>query len=452
MVAKKGSQTSVLDDFFSKGVLAVAVIRARKNKVGEVTGYKVVVTLGRDERNRKVYVSTTIPSPGLTPKKEEKEVRRIAEEWEHEQREAYAASQSKLKDRSRKKRITVAEFIDEVWMEQHVKDGKHVPNTVAFYEYMSSDIKAYFGDKKLVDVSKGDILEYLRYLRNDAKTANGKKYSAATVKHHFNTIRNILEFAVYIEYRMDNPCKMLKKTDKPQNEDREIDFLEEENAIRFMACLDSEKEKAYWERRNDSYLMWKTMANIMIVTGLRRGELVGLQWGDLDKGRMMLSIRRNVTIDTSQKGDKSPKKKIHVGETKGKKIRRVPISTYLIGLLDELRQEREQDYKEVGKDGYIFCRFGDQKLPMYPTNPTRMVRKFIERHGLPDVSPHDLRHTAASLAIQSGANVKEIQKLLGHKDAATTLKFYAGISEKAQRETIDGIEGILRKPKDTGSC
>ena len=81
---------------------------------------------------------------------------------------------------------------------------------------------------------------------------------------------------------------------------------------------------------------------------------------------------------------------------------------------------------------------------MYPTEPTRMVSKFIKRHGLPNVSPHDLRHTAASLAIQSGANVKEIQALMGHKDAATTLKFYAGISEKAQRDTIEGIEGILR--------
>ena len=75
------------------------------------------------------------------------------------------------------------------------------------------------------------------------------------------------------------------------------------------------------------------------------------------------------------------------------------------------------------------------------------MRKYIKRHELPNMSPHDLRHTAGSLAIQSGANVKQIQQLLGHKDATTTLKFYTGITEKAAKETVNGIENILRPTK-----
>ena len=72
------------------------------------------------------------------------------------------------------------------------------------------------------------------------------------------------------------------------------------------------------------------------------------------------------------------------------------------------------------------------------------MRKFIKRHKLPDMSPHDLRHTAASLAIENGASIKEIQVLLGHKDPSITLKFYAALSERAQQKTVEGIEGKIR--------
>lgn len=426
----------------------VAVIRERKDKNGVVTGYKVVVTLGRDDHNKKVYVSTTIQRPeGLTPKKEEKEIRRLADEWEHEQRELYELNKSALKDKADKKRITLREFIDDIWIKKHVQDGTHTPETVAFYIYMSKDIKKYFGDKKLADINKNDILDYILFLRTEAKTRCGNPYSKTTIQHHFNTIRNILEYAVYVDYKKENPCAKLKTADKPKSGEREIDFLEEEEAIKFIGCLESDKEIDYWKRKKGSYLRWKTMVNIMIVTGLRRGEIVGLQWGDIDRKNYIIKVRRNVTPDTSHKDETDIKEKVYVGETKGKKIRKVPISRYLADILDEFKAEQEQKHGKVEKTDFIFCREDASSLPMYPTVPTRMMQNFIKRHGLPNVSPHDLRHTAASLAIQSGANVKEIQALMGHKDAATTLKFYAGISEKAQRDTIDGIEGILRPKK-----
>lgn len=432
------------------GVRVMAEIRVKKDKDGNVRAYKIVVTLGRDERNRKVYVSTTIPRPeGLTPKKEEKEIKRIADGWEHDRREEYEANNKVVEDRLKKKKIRMGDFIDELWIKKHVEDGNHTPDTVAFYKHMGEDVKKYFKenkqDKRLAEVSRADVLDYLLFLRNDARTKSGNPYSATTIQHHYSTLRNIMEFAVYIEYIKENPCVKIKKTDRPKREETEIDFLEEEDAVRFMLCLDSDKEKAYWEKHSGTHLQWKTLINILIVTGIRRGELVGLKWGDFDKKNMVLSVRRNVTIDTSDKEENDPAKKIHVGSLKGKKSRIVAVSKYIIDLLDDLKAERTERYgEEPGKEDYVFCREDNTSLPMYPTEPTRMVRKFIKRHGLPNVSPHDLRHTAASLAIQSGANIKEIQELLGHRDAATTLEFYAGISRKARRETIDGIESIIR--------
>ena len=428
----------------------MAEIEVKRDKAGKIRAYKFIAYLGRDAKNKKIRVSKTIEPPeGLTPKKEEKEVNRLAEEWEHAVRSEYEKTLGAKETLKERKSTKLSAFIDEQWIKNHVMDGNHTPDTVAFYTQMADGIKAYFNNEKpslkICDIGKADVLDYLYYLRNTATRKDGKPYGKTTIQHYFSTLRNILEYAVYLDYLAEDPCKKIKHTDRPRRENRDIDFLEEEDAINFIACLDSEAEKEYWKTHQGSHIQWKTLINIMIVTGLRRGELVGLQWGDVNKKNMLLRIKRNVSIDTSNKEEKNPEKKIYVGETKGKEIRKVPVSKYIIDLLDELKESRKQEFGEdPSRDTYIFCRADNTALPMYPTDPTRMVSKFIKRHGLPNVSPHDLRHTAASLAIQSGANVKEIQALMGHKDAATTLKFYAGISEKAQRDTIEGIEGIVR--------
>ena len=430
----------------------MAYIREKRDKNGNVIGYKFSVFLGRDNDGKKIMVYSSIPRPeGFTPTKEKNEVKRLAMEWEKEQKDLYERDKNKSEEekRSTKDKITVENYIDNHWIKKHVQDGNHTPDTVAFYKFMGADIKKYFSGKRLVDIDVEAVLDYLSYLRNEAKTKDGKPYSATTVQHHFSTLRNILEYAVYTDYIKEDPCQKLKRNDRPRREEHEIDFLEEEDAINFMVCLDSDEEKAYWEKIHGSHLKWKALINILIVTGLRRGEVVGLQWGDLDKKNMLLKIRRNVTVDTSNKNEKDREKKIHVGEVKGKRTRKVPISKNILSLLESLKEEQKEKMgAEVLPNAYIFCRVDNAYIPMYPTEPTRLVSKFIRRHKLPNVSPHDLRHTAASLAIQSGANVKEIQKLLGHRDAATTLKFYAGISEKAERQTIDGIESILTPKKE----
>ena len=92
---------------------------------------------------------------------------------------------------------------------------------------------------------------------------------------------------------------------------------------------------------------------------------------------------------------------------------------------------------------FIFCNEINPYMPLYPTEPTRHVAKFVKKYNLPNVSPHDLRHTAATLALESGANLKQVQTLLGHKDEATTMQFYAGVTDEAKRRTVEGIESIL---------
>lgn len=451
-------------------------------KTGQVINWKWTALLGRDESGKQVRKAKRVePIDGLTPAKERDKMQRLADEWEEQERAEYIKlkgreNDSKAQAKKEKDKITLADFIDKRWIPNHVKKGvkPHTPDTIAFYTNMSNDIKAYFKPTlKLSQIDKEDVLAYLAYMRNETS------YRSTTIQHHFSTLRNILNYAVYIEYIKENPCMKVRPDDRPKRDHKGIDFLDTENSIKFLSCLDSDEEIKHWKERgllkkelengkinptwNVDIIRWKCMVNVLITTGLRRGELVGLQWGDIDRKNMILNVQRNVTINTESKDSDIKREdyekeeayeyakhmaKIHVGQLKGRgkdETRKVPISKYVLGLLDQYKAEQEKKYgAALLPHAYIFNRENNPYLPMYPTEPTRMMSKYIKRHKLPNMSPHDLRHTAGYLAIESGASVKEIQALLGHKDPALSLKFYIGITEKAQQKTVEGIESLLR--------
>ena len=207
---------------------------------------------------------------------------------------------------------------------------------------------------------------------------------------------------------------------------KQIDFLAPKDAQRFLAALESEP------------LFWRCFMNVLITCGLRRGEANGLQWGDIDGDTFTLNVARNVTID------KNSPDKIHIGETKGKESRTVPLSPRVYAMLMTFKHEQEEKYNgKLLPSAYIFCSTVNPYAPQYPTVPTRWQARFVKRHNLPNVSPHDLRHTAATLALEGGADLKQVQQLLGHKDPATTMRFYAGVTEEAERRTVQGIESVL---------
>ena len=403
----------------------MATIDVRKNKQGEVTGYRIRACVGRDDMGKQIWRTKTITRPeGLTPAKERKEVERQADAWEEAQKAEYKRGH-RAED---KERIVFADFVRLHWWKDHVMDGEHTPSTVSFYQHMSADIVAYFGEKKrLNQIDAEAVKRYIGYLRKEARTKRGEPYSASTVQHYYKCLVNILDYARRLHYIPANPCADLSPKEKPHKESKKIDFLDSAQAREYLRCLDAEP------------LYWRTLENILITTGLRRGEAVGLQWGDISADKLTLTVQRNVTID------KDAQDKLHIGNTKGKEARTVPLSRRVYLLLTKLKEEQEKKYGTLLPMAYIFCRDNDPYKPCYPTEPTRWQRKFVKRHDLQSVSPHDLRHTAATLALESGADLKQVQELLGHKDPTTTMQFYTGVTEETQRRTVDGIENLIAK-------
>lgn len=512
----------------------MATIIEKKNKAGTLISYKIMVCVGRDEQNKQVWRTTTLARPdGLTPAKERKEIERQADAWEQEQKAEYERTHSK-EDKSK---ITFADFVHNRWWTDHVMDGTHTPSSISFYKYMSEDLVAYFGKKKLNSIDAEAVKRYIKYLNNEATSevydypivsnvcankdstgamiltwpkhkdaiiykvtrnrgkssryvyktigettelsftdtdatdsskyiikakvkGKGEPLAPTTIQHHFGTLRNIMQYARRFHYIQFDPCQDLSQKEKPHRGKKKIDFLEPTDAIRFLKAIefDSKKARERYEastklvkntksakkeqrRALGAYresLYWECLLNVLITTGLRRGECVGLQWGDLDGEKLTLSISRNVSVD------RNAPEKYHIGDTKTGEDRVVPISLRLYGLLMSFK--REQEAKLSGSlmpSAFMFCSETNAYAPLYPTTVTRHVSEFIKRHNLPNVSPHDLRHTAATLALESGADLKQVQELLGHKDASTTMQFYAGVTDEAKRRTVEGIESLI---------
>jgi integrase len=148
---------------------------------------------------------------------------------------------------------------------------------------------------------------------------------------------------------------------------------------------------------------------LLSYTGLRWGEAIGLRVRDLD----MLRHRATISENAVQAG-----RQIHMGTPKTHKQRSVPLPGFLLPYLARKCEGRSRDE----------LLFGDGDRHLRRPHPTSgWFAKAVAESGIPRTTPHDLRHTAASLAVSAGANVKAVQKMLGHASAAMTLDIYADL-------------------------
>ena len=407
----------------------MASIKENRNKDGQIVSYRFRACIGRDDAYRQIWRSVTIDRPsGMTPAKERKEIERLAAEWEKKEREAFKQGMSAEKDK-----ITLAGFIREHWTPDHVQNGKHSANGREFFKYTAGIIIEYFGEKiKLSEINPERIKRFLKWLRTE------KQYSEATQQHVLHTLTNVLNYAVRTSYLDRNPVERLAAADKPTVTAKPIDFLTVDEARLFLEALAK------------APLFWRTFYNLLLFAGLRRGEALGVKWSDYNAQEKTLTINRNITPD------KEAVSKTCIKSTKTGRSRVVPIADELAVLLEKRRNDVIQKYGEVSPDWFIFGKDEKPDAPLYPTSATTWLRRFERRNGLREVSCHDLRHSAASLGMEAGADLKQLQALLGHANPAVTMKFYAGITQERTRRAVQGIESLIyganktpQTPQDT---
>lgn len=406
--------------------------KEKRDEKGKLKGWKATVCVGRDKDNKQKWKTLFIRVDDsriadLTPKRKADEAYHIAEEFEREQKANFDA-ESRTID---KYKITVSQYIDLIWWE-NIKAEKHRPGTESFYKYMSDDISAYFKTlpptkQKLCKLDALTVKQYINYLNTKATTKDGRAYSNTTIIRHYQTLRNIINSAIRFGYLKEDPCRTLALKDKPHKEQYKGGFLNPEEAPKFVSLLNNEP------------LFWRCFMNVLVNQGLRRGEAVGLQWGDIDGQNLTMRICRSVTPD------KFAEDKMHIDATKTGEERVIALDGDVYKMLMELKQDREEKMRcSLLPTSFIFCKPNDPYKPIYPTAPTRWLSLFIKKNNLPNVSPHDLRRTWASLADLTGASMKQIQDTLGHKKPTTTQDFYIRPTPEGQRKALKGVSNILR--------
>ena len=236
-----------------------------------------------------------------------------------------------------------------------------------------------------------------------------KGLSAKTVRNLHQTLSSALDLAVQQRLIPSNPaagCAL------PRAERQEI------------RTLTTDQLNAFFREAKASGVL--ELYYLDLATGLRRGELLGLRWEDIDWQHRELHIRRQLAR-VGGKVTEAPLKTKNAYRT-------LPLGEDTIGIL-------AQQKEKVGTSPWVFP--GPAGGPLSPDSVLHMLHRVLERAGLPRLRFHDLRHTFATLALQNGIDVKTVSGMLGHYSAGFTLDTYAHVTTPAQRQAAALMRDLL---------
>lgn len=314
-------------------------------------------------------------------------------------------------------KLTLAEFMSDTWYKLDVDNRENKETTVGFYRSISNYITDYFKDEKLSDITSNDVEFCLDYYRREYRQRTGKTgMKPKTIKHIYTTLDSIFKSAKRRRYITENPMEFVKPPRIPKEE---VVALSESELRTLLRALPSTSDEV------------RSMIILFITTGIRRGELVGLKWSDIDFDNRQLHIRQNVTRATGGG--------VVVGTPKTSTGKRsIPLSANTLKMMEEYRKQQQLKFPSKDlQDAFIFHSKRDIFRPCEPTSITHKVKNFMLENGLPPYYPHALRHSAATHILANGGDIKSVQMLLGHADAATTLNFYAKADIKQIRRATE---------------
>lgn len=283
--------------------------------------------------------------------------------------------------------------------------------------------------KSIAPESAGKIADVIGRDRKDLFTIERDMtpLSVGTIQTYHRTISAVLHRAVKWGYIRDNPAD---RVDTPGTARKEAAYLDEPDVRRLLELLAKEPIK------------WRTLITFDLLSGIRRGELAGLRWSDIDFDNGVIHIRQTYNY--------IPTKGAYIDTPKSaKSARSIRVSKSAILLLSEYRSWQDHQRAILGDawegvDDRVFT--NDFGAPIFPTSITQWFSKFVARTGLPRVSVHSLRHTCASLMISEGVPLVVVSKQLGHAQTSTTTNIYTHVIQAAEAraaQTFDRFDDVI---------
>ena len=247
--------------------------------------------------------------------------------------------------------------------------------------------------------------------------------SNKTIRHHHRLISVMLNTAVQWQLIMNNPAQRVKA---PKVQNKEAKYLDEKQSAKLISLL----EKAPVQNR--------MMIMLLLYSGLRRGELLGLEWKDLDFGKNLISIKR-----TSQY---LPGNGIFTKETKTESsVRTIKLPEQVFLLLKEYKRWQAEKQIHMGdrwtQSDRLFTT--DEGKPVHPDSISGWFRKFIAKTDLPQISIHSLRHTNITLLLSAGVPLRTVSYRAGHAQTTTTANIYAHAIQSADEMAAQALDNLL---------
>jgi len=304
--------------------------------------------------------------------------------------------------------IAFGQFLNE-WLERYV--SKRVRgSTMDGYRQRAKHIVDGLGDVSIVDLRPDHLIEYY-----DSKLLN---LSASTITKHHHLIVDCLSDAVKWNLVTRNVGIAVEPPRAPKKEMKALSVGE---THQFLDNCTTEP--------------WRTIFHTLIWTGIRRSELLGLQWNDLDLDMALMTIRRSlVRLQNGTYVTDEPK------TSSGARSLDLAPSTCLILKQHRAGQERDVELLGIPPSQANFVFGHPDGTPRAPSTVTQQFRRIASRAGLSGVRLHDLRHTHASLMLQQGTDIKTISTRLGHSSVAFTMDTYAHLLPGMQKAAMEKFE------------
>lgn len=348
----------------------------------------------------------------------------------------YGSSRSEVKEKMRiyleqknlgikqeeAKKLTFGDWLVD-WLEMYKAPEIRTSTLESYETNCRLHIIPALGHIPLPELDTDHIQKLYNKLKEDGK-------APATIHKIHQIIHSCLDKAVEKRLLAWNPSEAATKTPVVSSNSKGK-VMPEKEMDRFLEVLEGESPK------------WRAAFLTLLGTGLRIGELLALEWSDIDTDQRIIQVRR--TLSRTKKGLEVNPPKTKTSEAD------VPVPKVVLAAIKQHRKTQLQiimqmgdKYKDKDEKKFVFCT--DIGTYMYPRNFQRKYYALRKKSGVnKTVNLHGLRHTFATRLLEQGENLKTVQELLRHADIKTTANIYSHVTEKTKQKAAHKMDNLLTR-------
>jgi len=328
-------------------------------------------------------------------------------------------------------KLSFAEFVER-WLKNYGESSLAPKTLYSYKDMLKKYIIPSLGHLQIEQIRPMHLVELYRNLGEDGVRHDKKPggLSTRSISYTHKIISSILSHAVRWQIIQSNPAS---RVTPPKVTKKQAGCYNEEQVMVMLEALEREDIK------------YRVIIQVALFSGQRRGEIMGLEWKDIDFGKGTLEVR--------QASQYLPDRGVFTKEPKNESSERLlSLPPSLLDLLRQYKRAQAETRLKVGDlwqgTDHVFTTWDGK--PMHPDTISSWFPAFLERHGLPHLTFHGLRHTAATMAINLGLPAKSISGRLGHSNIGITMDLYGHYLRSADMVMADKLEQVYQRMKSNG--